>query len=427
MRTDVGGVIGTAPGVSEAELSAIDGAVTPAVQRVLAGAEAATPGYHALNLPEETDLAAIDAAAAAVGEARHIVTVGIGGSALGAQLLTETLCPARDHRVLDSVDPLRIVPMLESLTLEETVFHVVSQSGETPETLANLAVVREVCAAAGVAWQERTVITTGATGRLAAIAAEHAVHQLPPVEGVPGRFSVLSPTCLFAPAVWGVDLQGLCAGAGTAVPTGATDVTAGVMLGAVSHRLAARGASVIVMMPYADQLGRIAEWFAQLWAESLGKDGSGQTPVKARGVTDQHSQLQLYRDGPADKLICQVRVEALERSTAGMVTDSGHAALDGHHLGAIAAAERLATRAALARSGVPVIEFSLEALSAEELGALIMHLQVGCMIHGELAGVTTFDQPAVEWGKTATIELLETATGQPTAPSSHPPRRWVDE
>jgi glucose-6-phosphate isomerase len=184
---------------------------------------------------------------------------------------------------------------------------------------------------------------------------------------------------------------------------------------------------VIVMMPYADQLGRIAEWFAQLWAESLGKDGSGQTPVKARGVTDQHSQLQLYRDGPADKLICQVRVEALERSTAGMVTDSGHAALDGHHLGAIAAAERLATRAALARSGVPVIEFSLEALSAAELGALIMHLQVGCMIHGELAGVTTFDQPAVEWGKTATIELLETATGQPTAPSSHPPRRWVDE
>ena len=427
MRTDVGGVVGTAPGLSEAELSAIGTAVEPALRRILAGTEAAAPGYHALNLPEAVDLSAIAAVADAVGDVRHVVTVGIGGSALGAQLLTDSLSPARDHRVLDSVDPLRIVPMLESIALEETLFHVVSQSGETPETLANLAVVRDVCAAAGVAWEEQTVITTGSTGRLATIAAEHDVPQLPPVDGVPGRFSVLSPTCLLAPAVWGVDLQELCAGAAAAVPTRPNDVTAGVILGAVSHRLAARGASVIVMMPYADHLARIADWFAQLWAESLGKGGSGQTPVKARGVTDQHSQLQLYRDGPADKLICQVGVAALERATAGMVTDSGHPTLDGHHLGAIAAAERLATRAALARSSVPVIEFALEELSATELGQLIMHLQVGCMIHGELAGVSTFDQPAVEWGKTATFELLETVTDQPTAPSSHPARRWVEE
>jgi glucose-6-phosphate isomerase len=427
MRTDVGGVVGTAPGLSEAELSAIDTAVTPALQRVRAGADAEAPGYHTLNLPDVVDLHAIEAVAGAVGDVRHVVTVGIGGSALGAQLLTETLVPARDHYALDSVDPLRIVPLLDSIELEETLFHVVSQSGETPETLANLAVVRDVCAAAGVAWEDQTVITTGPTGRLAAIAAEHGVPQLSPVDGVPGRFSVLSPTCLLAPAVWGVDLHELCAGAAAAVPTTASDVTAGVMLGAVSHRLATRGASVIVMMPYADHLVRIADWFAQLWAESLGKEGSGQTPVKARGVTDQHSQLQLYRDGPADKLVCQIGVAELETASEGMVTDSGHPVLDGHHLGAIAAAERLATRAALARSSVPVIEFALEELSATELGALIMHLQVGCMIHGELAGVTTFDQPAVEWGKTATFDLLEASSGQPTAPSDHPARRWVDE
>ena len=427
MRTDVGGVVGMTPGVTEAELSGIATAVTPALQRVLDGAVEAEPGYHALNLPEVLDLQAIEAAVDAVGDAQHIVTVGIGGSALGAQLLTETLCPGCNHHVLDSVDPLRIVPLLRSLPLDETVFHIVSQSGETPETLANLAVVREVCADAGVSWADQTVITTGSTGRLATIAEEHGVMVLPPVSGVPGRFSVLSPTCLFAPAVWGVDIQGLCAGAAGAVPAMGTDVSAGAMLGAVSHRLSARGASVFVMMPYADHLARLSEWFAQLWAESLGKDGSGQTPVKARGVTDQHSQLQLYRDGPADKLICQVSVEALETATLGMVEDSGQPALDGHHLGAIAAAERLATRAALARSSVPVIELALEEVSAAEVGALIMHLQVACMVHGELAGVNTFDQPAVEWGKAATVELLESATGQPAAPPSHPPRWWVDE
>jgi len=427
MRTDLGGVVEMTPGVTEAELAGLAPAVTPALQRVLDGAVHAEPGYHALNLPEETDLQAIEAAAAAVGDAQHVVTVGIGGSALGAQLLTEALCPGCDHHVLDSVDPHRIVPLLRALPLDETVFHIVSQSGETPETLANLAVVREVCAGADIPWVDRTVITTGPTGRLAKIAEEHGVLVLPPVSGVPGRFSVLSPTCLFAPAVWGVDINELCAGAAGAVPATGADVTSGAMLGAVSHRLAARGASVIVMMPYADRLTRLSEWFAQLWAESLGKEGSGQTPVKARGVTDQHSQLQLYRDGPADKLICQVSVAALETATLGMVEDSGHPALDGHHLGAIAAAERLATRAALARSSVPVIELALEEVSATELGALIMHLQVACMVHGELAGVNAFDQPAVEWGKAATVDLLESTTGQPASPPSHPPRWWVDE
>jgi len=408
MRVDIGGALaGTAtPGVPRAALERLDGRVGDAHERIVRGRDDREHGYGALALPARTDADAVRSAVAPLDDADHVLTCGIGGSALGAATITDALGGSATY--LDNVDPAWVRERLDALELESTALLVVSRSGTTAETLATFLVAREAYEAAGVGWTERTLAITGDSGPLRRLADTHDLPTLPVPEGVPGRFSALSAVGLAAPAICGCDVEGLLAGGadGADALAGSLFEAPAYAYGAVAHALARRGAAVNAMMPYAESLETFAEWFAQLWAESLGKDGLGQTPARALGVTDQHSQLQLYRAGPPDKLVTFVRPE--ERPEVA-VPDSDQdelAYLEGATLGELADAEFEATAASLPAADRPAVTVAVDAVDARPLGRLLYGMEAACVLYAELADVNAFDQPAVEWGKEATRDLL---------------------
>jgi glucose-6-phosphate isomerase len=411
MQVDIGNALAVEadPGLSESTLGELDERVTNAHERIARGRADGEFGYAALNLPERTDLGAIHEAVAPLADSDAVLTVGIGGSALGAATVSTALGPSDvTHRVLDNVDPVHTADVLEELPLAETAVHVVSRSGTTTETLATFLVVREAMTEAGVDWRERTVVTTGDSGPLRRLADEHDLPTLAVPEGVPGRFSVLSSVGLVPAAIRGHDVQAVLAGGRAGANSLAPSLydCPAYAYGAVAHGLEERGATVNVVMPYAERLDTFAEWFAQLWAESLGKAGRGQTPVRALGATDQHSQLQLYRAGRRDKLVTLLRPrDRAERDVPG--TDIGTLSyLGGRGLGDILDAEFEATEASLAAAGRPNVRIEVDCLDARSLGELLYGMEAACVLAGELAGVETFTQPAVEWGKRATRDLL---------------------
>ncbi|WP_252698139.1 glucose-6-phosphate isomerase [Natronosalvus vescus] len=412
MDVDLGNALATvaSPGLSRDALERLDEQVATAHERIEAGRANDEHGYAALNLPERTDPEAIRAAVEPVADAEALVTVGIGGSALGAATITDALADDGDCETvfLDNVDPAWVSRRLEGLPLEETAINVVSRSGTTAETLANFLVVREAFEAAGVDWTERTVVTTGDSGPLRDLADRHDLPAVSVPDGVPGRFSALSAVGMVAAAVCGNDLEALLDGARAeaATLTGSLFECPAYAYGATAYALDARGASMNAMVPYAESLETYAEWFAQLWAESLGKDDLGQTPVRALGVTDQHSQLQLYRAGPRNKLVTFVtpRETAYRRIPATDVDDLAY--LGDATLGELLTAEFEATEASLAAAGRPNVRIELERVDAYELGGLLYGMEAACVLAGELYGVNAFNQPAVEWAKKATRGLL---------------------
>jgi glucose-6-phosphate isomerase len=411
MEVDIGNALAVEadPGLPEATLDDLDEQVAEAHDRIAAGRESGEFGYAALSLPERTDPAAIREAVAPLADSEAVLTVGIGGSALGAATISTALGPSEvDHRVLDNVDPAHTRAVLDALPLGETAVNVVSRSGTTAETLATFLVVRDAMREAGVDWTERTVVTTGESGPLRALADEHDLPVLDVPEGVPGRFSALSAVGLVPAAVRGHDIEGLLAGGRRAAESLAPSLfdCPAYAYGAVAHGLEERGATVNAVMPYAERLEPFAEWFAQLWAESLGKDGRGQTPARALGATDQHSQLQLYRAGPRDKLVTLVRPR--ERPTLSVPEPEAEdlAYLGGHDLGELLDAEFEATEASLAAADRPSVRVELDRLDAESVGELLYAMEAACVLAGELADVATFTQPAVEWGKRAARGLL---------------------
>ena len=227
-------------------------------------------------------------------------------------------------------------------------------------------------------------------------------------EGVPGRFSVLSTVGLAVAALQGHDVEAVLDGGrdGMDALAGSLFESPAYAYGATTYALAERGALTNAFMPYAESLETFAEWFAQLWAESLGKDGLGQTPARALGATDQHSQLQLYRAGPPDKLVTLVR--PTERTDTGIPgTDlEGLSYLGGSPLGDLLDAEFAATEASLAAADVPNVRVEVDRVDERALGELLYGMEAACVLYGELASVSTFTQPAVEWGKKAARGLL---------------------
>jgi glucose-6-phosphate isomerase len=431
MHVDIGAALGAVaePGVDEDELDELDERVAAAHETIAAGRENGEFGYAALNLPDETDPSVIREAVEPVTDAEYVVTVGIGGSALGAKTITAALAdePER-HVILDNVDPEHIERTLAGLPLEDTAINVVSKSGTTAETLANFLVVRETYEDAGVDWAELTVVTTGESGPLAQLVEEHDLPRLPVPDGVPGRFAALSSVGLVPAAVLDVDIEGLLDGAGAAADDLGPSLyeSPAYAYGAMAYALEERGASVNAIMPYAERLELFAEWFAQLWAESLGKDGRGQTPARALGATDQHSQLQLYRAGPRDKMVTVVRPQ--ERADVP-IPESDHDSLSyfaGADLGQLLDAEYDATVASLAEAGRPAVEIELEHLDAEGLGELLFAMEAATILVGELADIETFTQPAVEWGKRAARGLLSGEETEETKTVAERPSYRID-
>ena len=400
----------TTPGVSEDALDRLDERVARAHDTITTGMADDAFGYASLNLPERTDAAAIEAAVADV-DADHVLTVGIGGSALGSITVSAALGLDDRHHVLDNVDPEETRRLLDSLPLERTAVNAVSRSGTTAETLANFLVVREAMDDAGIDWTERTVVTTGESGPLREAAAEQGLPALGVPEGVPGRFSALSAVGLVPAAILGGDIAGVLAGgaAGRQALRGSGgslfDCPA-YAYGAVAAALEQRGATTNAVMPYAEALEPFAEWFAQLWAESLGKDGLGQTPARALGATDQHSQLQLYRGGRHDKLVTLIRPRERDDCDIPATDVEGMAYLGDATLGELLDAEFEATEASLAAVDKPNVRIELPRVDGPGIGRLLYDMEVACVLAGELMGVETFTQPAVEWGKRAARGLL---------------------
>jgi len=408
MDVDIGNALGTDPGVTVESLEALDERVADAHDRIERGVAADEFGYASLSLPETADPAAIRAAVEPFGQPEAVLTVGIGGSALGAATLANALSSPVDAYFLDNVDPDHVERLLADLSLADTVVNVVSRSGTTAETLSNFLAVREAMAREGVDWTERTLVTTGESGNLRRLAERHDLPALDAPAGVPGRFSALSTVGLAVAALRGHDIEAVLAGGadGRDALAGSLFDAPAYAYGATSYALAGEGARTNVMLPYAESLETFAEWFAQLWAESLGKAEAGQTPVRALGATDQHSQLQLYRAGRRDKLVTLLRprergeVEIPETDLAGL------SYLGGSTLGELLAAEFAATEASLAEANRPNVRVEIDRVDERSLGELLYGMEAACVLYGELADLSTFTQPAVEWGKNATRGLL---------------------
>jgi glucose-6-phosphate isomerase len=358
----------------------------------------------------------------------NVVVLGIGGSALGLRCAAQALLlpfwnlrddKARSHRprlfVMDNIDPDSFSALLAELDIKRTRFVVISKSGKTTETAAQFFIVLEkLRKAVGGSWQKNmAIITDPKDGDLRPFANKEGVVSFPIHPKLGGRYSVLSAVGLFPAACVGIDIGGLLSGAkAMAKRCGEPDMERNIAyrIGGYHHHLErTKGKSISVMMPYSDGLSVASEWYAQLWAESLGKGGLGQTPVKALGTTDQHSQVQLYMDGPNDKVFTFLRVESFRSgardTTVGSPSDHfGY--LKGKGLGEILNAEQEATAGALAQAKRPNITVSFPTLDAHHLGEFFMLYEISTAFAGALYGINPFDQPGVELGKKLTREIL---------------------
>jgi glucose-6-phosphate isomerase len=366
-----------------------------------------------------------------------LLVIGIGGSALGTTALGTALLPFyyneltpgdRGDRprlyVLDNVDPDETAAVFGRLDLSRTLVNVISKSGTTGESMAGYLVVRERLEAAvgAAAVKDHLVFTTDPTGGvLRKIGTEGGVpmFDLPP--GVGGRFSVLSAVGLLPAALTGMDVRALLAGARDMAEwigaTGGWDNPACTFAGVQYLEDTLLGRRVSVVMPYSARLRDLSDWYRQLWAESLGKANDrqgrlvnvGPLPVKALGVTDQHSQLQLYAEGPDDKVITFLGVGEFEESVPIPAPGPEAAALvylGGHNLAELLWAEQRSTAWALAQRGRPSLTITLPRVDAFSMGALIYLLEMATAIAGELYDVDAFDQPGVELSKEATYALM---------------------
>ena len=369
---------------------------------------------------------------AARGKYDDVVILGIGGSALGPIALRTALRPSGwnmlDEKtrggyprlnVLDNVDPETIAALLERLQLARTLFIVTSKSGGTCETMAQFLIVHDRITSAKLDVAKHLVfVTDPKQGALRPLAERLKVPALDIPPSVGGRFSVLTPVGTLPAALIGIDVQSLLAGAGEMARRCANAELAANPAGvyAILQWLSDTQLkkSIAVFMPYSDPLRDFAAWFVQLWAESLGKkrpDGTsvGSTPLAALGATDQHAQVQLFMEGPADKTLTFVAVK--ERSTDVKipaafpdVKELGY--LAGHSLGELIDIEQRATAGALARRGRPNMTIHLDRVDAGHVGQLMMLLEIATAYAGQLYGIDAFNQPGVELGKQFAYALL---------------------
>jgi glucose-6-phosphate isomerase len=386
------------------------------------------PGF--MRLPKTGEYA--EASARVAEEVRNsgatdFIHVGIGGSALGPMALHKALShpyynalSGEDRRgprmhFAENTDPATLSAILDLADPDGTWVNVVTKSGSTAETMANFLVIRGflVESLGDFGFQGRTIATTDPEeGFLKQIADREDLKILPIQPDVGGRFSVLTPVGLLPAAVAGLDIDALLAGAVQCVDeVNEAGAEHPAVLGAAMHYLmdTARGRNVRVMMTYADALERLAAWFVQLWAESLGKDGKGSTPHGAVGTTDQHSQVQLYMEGPQDKVIEIVEVENHPRDLRipeayGDLEGVGY--LGGHTMAELLNVECDATRRALTEAGRPNSTIKLGVTNEENLGYVLQALEVQTAIAGSLYGVNAFNQPGVEAGKQITYKRM---------------------
>jgi glucose-6-phosphate isomerase len=417
-------------GPTDADVAALAPAARAARETILGRRAKGELGFWDLPDDRASARACLDYARALPPAVDTMVVLGIGGSSLGPRALYSALArpldalrprsPGMPRRLLfpDNADPVTMRAVLDVCDPARTVWNVVTKSGGTAETAAQLLVVADVLEKSlGAGAAEHIVATTDpAAGALRATATARGWRTFDVPPNVGGRFSVLSPVGLLPAAAAGLDVVGLLDGARAMRDRCLGDDPATnpalLLASLLHHHHAVRGRPMVVLMAYVDALFDTADWFRQLWAESLGKergtDGrvleTGPTPIAARGATDQHSQLQLYVEGPRDKVV--LMLTARQRETEVVIPDGALAQsraeygyLAGRGMGTLLDAELRGTIGSLAKRRRPVGTIALDRVDAPSLGALIFLLEAATAYAGPLYGVDPFDQPGVEEAK----------------------------
>ena len=364
----------------------------------------------------------------------NFVVLGIGGSALGPIAVFQALChlhhndlpkskrKAPKFYVEDNVDPERMLALLDVVDPEKTIFNVITKSGATSETMTQYLIIMKILKdRLGDKAKDHMIATTSsAKGNLIKIAKEEGLKTFYIPDGVGGRFSQLCPVGLLPAAVLGIDIKLMLDGAkymDNLCKNKDFKKNPAMMSALLQYLAIARGKNISVMMPYADSLKYIADWYCQLWGESLGKavdkDGklvyAGQTPVKSLGVTDQHSQVQLYTEGPFDKVVTFLAVEnyRCEQVIADGCPDIPDVNfLCGHTMNELITAERKATEYALTVKNRLNHTIYLPEVNAFTVGQLLFLFEMETAYIGEMLNIDTYNQPGVEGGKNATYALL---------------------
>lgn len=374
-----------------------------------------------LEQPKETqDLAEIEALARHINSHfRHVVILGTGGSTLNGQaMLSLVSCRNRFDahtriHFMDNVDPYDVECLLEHVPLEHTAFIVISKSGKTLETLAQLLLTidymqEHVDASIG---KHFFFISDPIPSPMRTIGESIGGSFLEHDAAIGGRFSTFTNVGLLPAAIAGLDIRAIRRGAACVVEQTFSGTSRNaVEAAALNYAFMQQGIAATVLMPYIDRLSGLATWQRQIWAESLGKHGHGNTPIKAMGTLDQHSQLQLYLDGPKDKIFTLMAVEQPSQSRkirSGLAEKAGLGYLAGCSLDDVLKAEYQATADTLLAHECPVRLITMPHLDEETLGELLMHFALETILVAGMLNINAFDQPAVEDGKIIARQLLE--------------------
>jgi glucose-6-phosphate isomerase len=422
--------LGTGRGLLEDDLAKIARISVPAAAAVKSQyAEGKLP-YLDLHKQDISDILLF--AEANRGRFDNIVVLGIGGSALGLIALRTALGDPYHYLhpkavlqprlfVFDNIDPWLFGNFLDNCNFERSLFFVISKSGATAETMTQYLIVKDRIKKAGLRVQDHIVaITDPVSGILHDIAKGEGLTAFPVPEGIGGRFSVLTPVGLVPAAMVGMDIERLLVGAGEYTDrclNSPVESNPSLFLACALFLLAMKGYTNHVMMPYTNRLKDVADWYRQLWAESLGKkvDRTGRvvevgpTPIKALGATDQHSQVQLYAEGPRDKAFIFVGLKDFGRELAIPRPDPVDSKLDylgGRTMNELMRAEMLGTIVALTDSGRPNCLVSVDEVSPETISQLFLLWEMAVSYIGELMNINAYDQPGVEAGKIAAYGLM---------------------
>jgi len=352
----------------------------------------------------------------------NIIVLGIGGSSLGTMAIHQALhhpfynllnAEKRNGypRIffMDNIDPELVQGILDVIHIKHTLFLVISKSGKTAETLSHFLFFLEKVRKQGDPIKQIIIITDPEKGPLREIARSEGFLTFSVPPNVGGRYSVLSAVGLVPVALLGIDIDALLAGAQAMAKRCEAIENPAYLFALIQFLFLQKGKNIHVMFPYAQTLLGMADWWRQLWAESLGKEGNGPTPVKALGVTDQHSQLQLYMDGPRDKIITFITVKDYGNDVFiphSFKDFPDLAYLGGHTFNELIQAEQLATEVALTKAGCPNGKFVLDNIDAFTLGEFIYCLELATVSCGLFMGINPLNQPGVELGKRYTRALM---------------------